>query len=246
MEHTFLLHVVLQNTSIIAVNFLCGLLVIHKNVKVNCTRKIGHFVLFFIPTLITRLFPYDESFSLFIVRCIIATLIPLIYIKPLRDRVRWIKVGFISFDRPEDRPYTLLWLVSQIAAGYAVLIPMIILFQSYGLGHLIMAPILIAGIGDGLAEPIGVLLGKHKYKVKALFSTETYYRSLEGSACVLITSLLVLGMYHTSFTSLQLVAAVAVLPVLMTLTEAFSPHTWDSPTLFLAGYFALFGIQVYL
>ncbi len=29
---------------------------------------------------------------------------------------------------------------------------------------------------------------------------------------------------------------------LMTIVEAFSPHTWDTPTLYLAGYGALYGI----
>ena len=76
---------------------------------------------------------------------------------------------FLSFDRPEDRPNTLLWLSTQITIGYLILIPTIIFFISIGYGDLILIPILVNGIGDGLAEPVGVRFGRLKYKTYALF-----------------------------------------------------------------------------
>ena len=39
-------------------------------------------------------------------------------------------------------------------------------------------------VGDGLAEPIGKLYGKHKYETIALFTNQKFTRSYEGSACV--------------------------------------------------------------
>jgi dolichol kinase len=108
---------------------------------------------------------------------------------------------------------------------------------------LILIPILITAIGDGLAEPVGVRFGRYKYRVSALFTDKKYYRTLEGSACVFITSLVIVGLYQAAFTAPQFVAAMIVMPVVMTLVEAFSPHTWDSPSLFLAGYLVLFGIS---
>jgi len=36
--------------------------------------------------------------------------------------------------------------------------------------------------------------------------------------------------------------AIFFIPVLMTFVDAFSPHTWDTPALFFAGYCALYGI----
>ena len=71
---------------------------------------------------------------------------------------------FLSFDRPEDRPNTLLWLSTQITVGYLILIPAIFFFISIGYSDLIMVPILVNGIGDGLAEPVGVKFGRLKYK----------------------------------------------------------------------------------
>jgi len=126
--------------------------------------------------------------------------------------------------------------------GWLVIIPSIMLFVLYGLESLILIPVLITAIGDGLAEPVGVRFGRHKYKVKALTSNRTYYRSLEGSSCVFIASLLIVGLHYAHFSLPQFIAAMVLMPVVMTLTEAFSPHTWDSPTLFLAGYLLLFGI----
>jgi hypothetical protein len=40
----------------------------------------------------------------------------------------------------------------------------------------------ITGVGDGLAEPVGIWLGKHKYKTRSCFSPRRYTRSWEGSA----------------------------------------------------------------
>jgi len=104
-------------------------------------------------------------------------------------------------------------------------------------------PILINGIGDGLAEPVGVRFGRHPYQTKALFTRKKYVRTLEGSACVFLASIAILIYFHALFTPGQLVAALIILPLVMTLAEAFSPHTWDTPFLFLVGYLTLFVIS---
>ena len=166
-----------------------------------------------------------------------------IYIEPIRKKVPPIATMFTSFDRPEDRPHTLFWLSTQLAAGYMVLLPMIVLFYYYDLMAWIFLPVLINGIGDGLAEPVGVRYGKHRYTVRALFSKKKFVRTLEGSSCVLLATILIVVLFHATFTPGQLVAALLVLPLLMTLAEAVSPHTWDTPFLFLVGYLTLFGIS---
>lgn len=224
------------------IQYGCGMLVVHKSVKVNYTRKIGHFSLFLIPVFLDRIIVYEQNLGVFLIGFIITLITLLIYIYPVRRQVPFINMMFTGFDRPEDRPMTLLWLSTQIIAGYLVIIPFIVLYTIHGLMHLIMLPLLIACIGDGLAEPVGVRFGRHKYRVRALFTDKKYYRTLEGSACVFITSLMVIAAYHQAFTPPQLLAAMLVMPIAMTLTEAFSPHTWDSPTLFLVGYLLLFAI----
>jgi len=149
---------------------------------------------------------------------------------------------FLSFDRPEDRPNTLWWLFTQVLVGYIVLVPSVMFFVLNGLEGLIWIPLLIIMFGDGLAEPVGIRFGKHKYETYALFSKKKYVRTLEGSACVFLASIIVIVVFHYSFTQLQFIIAMISIPFIMTFVEAFSPHTWDTPTLNLAGYCALYGI----
>lgn len=229
--------------SLLAIQYCSGLLVRYMGVKVNYTRKINHFALFFIPLFIRSIFPYSQSFERFITGCVVGTVALLIYIKPIRDRVPPVATMFLSFDRPEDRPHTLWWLFTQILAGYIIFVPAVIIFVQNGLSRFIWIPLLILAFGDGLAEPVGVRFGRHKYKTYAFFSKKKYVRSIEGSACVFLASLVVVIFYYQAFTQLQFILALLVLPVLMTLVEAYSPHTWDTPTLYLAGYGALYGIS---
>ncbi len=231
-------------TSLLSIQYCTGLLVRYKGIKVNYTRKINHFALFFIPVILRSIFPFERSFKTFIFGCIIGTLLFIIYFKPIRDKISIIATMFLSFDRPEDRPNTLWWLVTQVFVGYLVLVPAVIIFVQNGLAELIWIPLLIITFGDGLAEPVGIRFGRHKYETYAFFSKKKYVRSLEGSACVFLASIIVVMVFHSSFNQLQFITALIFIPFLMTFVEAFSPHTWDTPTLFLAGYSALYGISL--
>lgn len=243
MSLMFLFNQLIKAVILYGVQYCTGLLVKHKGMKVNYTRKINHFVLFFVPAFIDRGFAIEDSLELFALGGIGAVLSLAIYMKPIRQRVSFIDTMFKSFDRPEDRPNTLLWLSTQVAAGQLAIISMTSLFVYYDLAHLIFIPILINGIGDGLAEPVGVRFGKHPYQTHALFTRKKYIRTIEGSACVFFTTLAVLILFHGYFEPVQLIAALIILPPLMTLTEAISPHTWDNPFLFLVGYLAIWGIS---
>ncbi len=244
MDLQFILTQSVVVLTLVLVQYCNGLLVTYKEVKVNYTRKINHFLLFFVPILLNQGYAHDYEFGLYALGAFLAVAKFVFYTRPVRDRVTIIRMMFRSFDRPEDRPYTLLWIVTQTAAGYLVLIPMGMLFSYYQLYHLLMIPVLIYGIGDGLAEPVGVKFGRHKYQTYALFTRNKYTRSLEGSFVVFITSVAVITFYYFSagFTTAQFVIALLVVPILMTLAEAFSPHTWDSPIMFLVGYIVIFSI----
>ena len=118
----------------------------------------------------------------------------LIFLKPLREHAPFIRRMFLTIDRPEDRPYTLLWIFTQLAGTFAVVVPMSFLLDSMDMRFLLGIPTFVVGFGDGLAEPVGVRFGRHKYQTTALFTDRVYTRSLEGSACVLIASIVaVLG-----------------------------------------------------
>ena len=219
-----------------------GTLARYFNVKVNYTRKINHFAIFFLPVFIDKEFN-AETFTDFIYLAIsaaISTLSLLAFYEPIRKVIPPAQLMFEGFDRPEDRPHTLTWLWTQFGVGFGVMLPMIWLFGQRDLESLVLIPILINIIGDGLAEPVGIRFGKHEYKTRALFTNKTYVRTLEGSACVLITGFIVIAYHVNDFdTTLQFALAMLFVPILMTLTEAYSPHTWDTPFLMFTGYVSL-------
>ncbi|MFV2058354.1 MAG: hypothetical protein ACC707_17955 [Thiohalomonadales bacterium] len=155
--------------------------------------------------------------------------------EPIRLRSEFISTVFAAIDRPEDRPYTLLWVSTQVMATYIVLIIMLAWLSSYDMTVLIYITVLIAGIGDGLAEPVGVRFGKRKYQVRALFTDRKYTRSIEGSLCVFLSGILAIILLQEQLTFNQFYLSLLIIPIVMTLAEAFSPHTWDGPFLYLAG-----------
>lgn len=243
MLSAFWLNTTLKFFLLFIISYGTGSLVFYKGVKVNYTRKINHFALFIVPMGLDSLIPYGRSIESFILSAILSVGTLIIYIQPVRSRIHFVRRMFLSFDRPEDRPYTLKWLSTQIIAGYLVIVPAIILFIKLGYHSLIFIPVLVNGIGDGLAEPVGIRFGKHKYRTRALFSNREYERSLEGSACVFMASIVILFVFQSYFSDVEFICALLTLPIAMTLAEAFSPHTWDTPCLFLTGYTMLYFIK---
>jgi len=224
----------------------CGLLVRYRGMKVNYTRKINFFALYLIPMLVDWLCPTVNTTAATAVRAVFFMVFMAFFLKPIRERLHVAGTMFLSYDRPEDRPHTMFWLTTQLFAGYAVLIPMQILFRKLGFAELIFIPILVHGFGDGLAEPVGVRFGKHKYSCRSLFNQRRYTRSLEGSSCVFVAGLVAVLVFYASFTPAQFIAALLVVPLGMTLAEAFSPHTWDTPYMFLVGTGSVLGIMKFL
>lgn len=242
VEANILIHIPIRVIINFIVAFIGGLLVRHKGIRTNYTRKINHFTLFFLPVFVSIWFPYEESLVTTILGLAVSIASLIMYIKPIQERVGIIQTAFLSFDRPEDRPHTLLWLSTQYVATYLMLIPVMIFLDSVGKMSLLIIPTLINGIGDGLAEPIGVRFGRHTYEAHALFSKRKYVRSIEGSACVFVTGIITLLTLHSSFSSNQFNIALVVIPIVMTLAEAIAPHTWDSPFLYAVSGLATFGI----
>ena len=221
---------------------LLGLSVKKYQLRVNYTRKINHFFVFFLPYLLKIIFPFKETFiTQIIIACTgLATLG--IYLKPIRNNVRLVRLMFAAFDRPEDRPFTLKWLFTQYLITYLVAIPLWVLFNKLGHTEAISIIILINAIGDGLAEPVGITWGKHKYAVKAIFTNRAYTRSFEGSAIVFLVAVIVVALFQNHFNASQFIVALLTVPILSTLAEAKSPHTWDSPFIFLFTGIALLGV----
>ncbi|MBM3250578.1 MAG: hypothetical protein FJZ09_07080 [Candidatus Omnitrophica bacterium] len=223
-----------------------GLLVKYGLTRVNYTRKVNHFCLFFIPAFIDKVFVYSDSVMVWVGEAFFAFFSFIIFIKPVREAISIIGTAFSSFDRPEDRPYTLLWFFTQQVAGYLVLMPAMEIFDKYQMMNLLSIPILIGTFGDGLAEPVGVRFGKCRYMTCAIFTKRKYIRTLEGSLTVFISSILITAFFYPFFNAAQFIALIITLPITMTLVEAFAPHTWDNPLMSLIGFANIFLIKQYM
>ena len=84
-------------------------------------------------------------------------------IKPIRRRATFLMLVFRAYDRPQDRPYTLTWLLTQLAGGYVITLGLFLYLDARGsgvvppgAGQAILIPIVVNVIGDGLAEPVGI------------------------------------------------------------------------------------------
>jgi dolichol kinase len=231
----FWLSEAIRTLVLLALAYALGRFVLRGAMRVNYTRKILHFALFFVPLTLYPWLPFrgGPDTALLSSAVFLATLLAMS--EPVRTRVPTMAVVFTAFDRPEDRPYTLAWLLTQIATTYVVLLIFLVWLQSYDKVALIYVTVLVAAIGDGLAEPVGVRFGRHRYGTRALFTDRRYTRSLEGSACVLASGFLAVCLLREQFQPTQFALALAIIPAAMTLAEAWSPHTWDGPFLYLAG-----------
>ncbi len=212
--------------------FVLGNWVYKYKIKVNYTRKIHHFCLLFFPIFLASPFSYQPSEVLGLLGAFgfAWTLLPFYF----RKNSFFLQRCFLSFDRPEDRPYTLLWLFTQFFASIIIVISVAISVQIYfgifwaDIGLLVVC---LAMIGDGLAEPIGVRFGKLRYKTYALFTKKRFYRTVEGSLTVFFSTIVVLLWFRDLFTEKQFIHAIGLLPLILMITEALSPHTWDGPFL---------------
>ncbi|MFN8823246.1 MAG: hypothetical protein ACK5YV_15185 [Betaproteobacteria bacterium] len=222
--------------------YFLGLWVIKRGVRVNYTRKIFHFVLFFFPLFLADHLPFQASVTTTLLSGTIFLLCIGTFVYPLRSRFQFLATAYAAIDRPEDRPYTLLWVSTQVIATYIVIVMMVLWLGQYEKQVLIYIAVLVAGIGDGLAEPVGIRFGKRKYQVRALFTDRRYTRSLEGSSCVFVSAVLAILILKSHLTDTQLLLALGIVPVTMTLAEALSPHTWDGPFLYLVGGVSLIAV----
>lgn len=131
--------------------------------------------------------------------------------------------------RERDEPHRSLYIIfSYLATLLGGLISHIYL------GPAALAGLLVTGLADALAEPVGVRFGRHRYRVLTLSSTRCE-RSLEGSlavflaslACVTAAALLSPAIGYSP----ALWWAAPVIALCCALVEAVSPHGWDNLTL---------------
>jgi len=231
----------------LTVAYIGGSIVLVCEVKVNYTRKVQHFCAYIVP-LTMALIIDTTQFQHGLAETVVCewwgywwTMLSFfVFIYPIRTRCSFIDKCFCSLDRPEDRPDTLLWITTQIFLGY-IIMSCYTAYMTYShqldARELIFIPVIITGIGDGLAEPVGITWGRHKYKTAALGGgNKLYTRSYEGSLCVFLSGIIAATAEYGLFKSeLHYWSAMITVPITMTVAEAFSPHTWDTPFLLITG-----------
>jgi len=227
---------------------LCSWIVMRWQVKINYVRKLGlrpwkKLAAFVIPLIVTKgQGSIPDTIILFSGTQLITILTEW---NVVRRRVKLFRFAFISWDRLEDRPYTMRYDLLEDVFRFIIYLPFMAVFGKASL--IVLIPNLVNEFGDGLAEPIGLRFGRHTYRVRALWHqgklwAGSFQRSLEGSAAVFIVTAVVLLLFASQLTGLQLTVALLVLPPLMTLAEAVSPHTADGPLIALVGCLSLWAI----
>ena len=269
LDTHFWTKLVFQQLAIWLVFSLCGLAVVTKGWNEGYSRKVCHVVMYLMPFLMHLAWPSNASPSE--VRApsvwtmswtVWFQFVPFyLQIKPARRRSTFLMLVFRAYDRAQDRPHTLSWLLTQLGGGYLVILALYLYLQSRGAEivppgaeRAVLIPVIVNVFGDGLAEPVGIAFGRHEYRARALFydgkcCAGEFKRTLEGSFVVyLFTVLAVLpcggGIARDLriFTDAQYAVALALLPPIMTVTEAFAPHTWDNPFITLVGSGFLLGL----
>lgn len=227
---------------------ICSYLVLRFKIKINYVRKLGlrpwrKLTAFVIPLLVSKGGQAIPDVCALFALGQLVTIMTEWHV--IRRRVGFLRYSFLSWDRIEDRPYSMRYDLLEDVFRFLVYLPFMVIFGKMSL--IVMIPNLINEFGDGLAEPVGIRWGRHTYRVKALWYkgkafAGSFQRSLEGSATVFVISILVLFAYRDQFTSTQFIVALLTLPLGMTIAEAVSPHTADGPLLALVGCGMLLGI----
>lgn len=225
----------LHNVMLAAMCVVTGWMVVRFGVKTNYTRKINHFALMVIPFGLGAVLPYKATPLTISVTLFVFVATTLVFLVPVRRRFAIVEMAFASVDRPEDRPHTLSWIVSQAIASYAVLVAIFLILSDWEHAELIAIVLIVTGVGDGLAEPVGVRFGKHRYGVPSLAKGRRYDRSVEGSACVFVVALITIYFVGGHVTPPQWWGLIVAIPTVMTVAEAVSPHSWDAPILYASG-----------
>ncbi|MCG8479173.1 MAG: hypothetical protein MI724_08775 [Spirochaetales bacterium] len=134
--------------------------------------------------------------------------------------------GFYWYDgirRTSDRPYDRLYVVLPMVSMVIAILVANILFTS----EMVLVGVLCVAVGDAIAEPIGTLMGRHKYSVFALVGKKTT-RSVEGTLAIVVVCSAIIYL-TTERPLLSIVSGVIV-----AIVEAVSPRGTDNFTVFQA------------
>lgn len=133
--------------------------------------------------------------------------------------------GRVALERESDAPDGLLFVVLPWLATFMGGVVINAHFPTTA-----ACGMLVVGLGDAIAEPVGLTMGRHPYRLTWVPWLRKATRSLEGSGAIAIvcTGVFLWGTDLSAEVCLMLGFSMA-------LVECFSPHGWDNLSLQLAG-----------
>lgn len=139
--------------------------------------------------------------------------------------------AFLGNTRASDAPHEATFFWSSWLAGMLALLATQLVLRDVAVTR---TAALLVGIADGIAEPVGRRLGRHRYAVPSLVRGGSCSRSVEGSVAVLLASFfVVVACYWSGHPGAPgpFLASAGVVAVILCLIEAISPHGLDDVTI---------------
>jgi len=205
----------------LAAGWLAGYLRVSVGVRTPYTRKVFHFLIFTMASVVQL----TKGLSAVMLFGSVVALVVLYAVArgdghPLYE----------ALARPSDAPRrTLFVLVPLATTALGGLLANVFFGPTAFLGYL------VGGWGDAVGEPVGTAWGRHRYTVPSLAGVPAT-RSLEGSAAVLVAGSMAasLGLAFTGVAPVQALAVGSCCGAVGAVVEAVSHHGTDNLTIQLA------------
>ncbi|HEX6132695.1 MAG TPA: hypothetical protein VFZ24_01855 [Longimicrobiales bacterium] len=191
---------------------------IGRGVRVPYTRKAFHFLILSAATPVHLAWGVS---GVVVYGCVIALLVAFAVMRG--DGSGFYEAIARGTDAPRRSLFIIVPLVTTAAGGVLANL----LFPTWAhIGYMAVA------WGDAVGEPVGTRWGRHRYRVPSIGGI-TAVRSLEGSAAVLITSMLASGVVLRleSLEPAAVLGAAVLVGIVTALVEALSHHGLDNLTI---------------
>ncbi|MEO1402351.1 MAG: hypothetical protein AAFV72_14070 [Cyanobacteria bacterium J06635_1] len=209
---------------------MTGILTEQQKLHEADSRKINHMAVFVGGSLLFGWLP-EASARVNLYAVCSAILIMVVIVCCFRNAVPF-RYAYAANTRQSDAPHVTFFFWVSWVVSIAALAMVDVLFAQMAVTRI---AVLIVGIADGVAEPIGRRYGRHRYRVLSLWGPSSF-RSLEGSLAVWGTTLAVIlccSAHIGTGQSTWLVAALTTASV-VAVVEAISPRGCDNFTLLLS------------
>ncbi|MEM6596931.1 MAG: hypothetical protein AAF635_02000 [Cyanobacteria bacterium P01_C01_bin.69] len=217
---------------IVALWIVTGIAKTRGKLQESDSRKINHIAVFVGGALVFGWLPEAVArVNLYAIALLILSLVILVCC--FQDSSPF-SYAYAANTRSSDAPHSTFFFWFSWCVSIAALAAVDFLFTQMSVTRM---AILIVGVADGIAEPIGKRYGRHRYPVLS-FGDNPSFRSVEGSSAVWIATAVVVSAVALcspnivdSYISWSF--AVVTISSVITIVEAISPRGCDNFTLLL-------------